>query len=166
MQRRQLFSLGLGKSEVPDTLLALVCMSSSNADTLSRPRRRSAASHDPAAISVKASNTSAFSPAVCRSALGRLRTALMSTPRTEGSALMCSPGCDIPNAVWRASSCVASRYTAAVMRSGANRSTNHSRDRKVPSPSTESRNEAVAKSGSSISVCRDACPPAVESPGS
>ena len=37
---------------------------------------------------------------------------------------------------------------------------------KVPSPSTESRNDAVAKSGSSTSVCSDAWPPAVESPSS
>ena len=56
--------------------------------------------------------------------------------------------------------------TAAVTGSGAYRSRNQSSDRKVPSPSTDSRKDAIAKSGSSTSVLSDAWPPTVERPSS
>ena len=47
--------------------------------------------------------------------------------------------------------------------SGAWRSRKLSSETKVPSPITDSRNEAMAKSGSSSSVCSDARPPTVDS---
>ena len=47
--------------------------------------------------------------------------------------------------------------------SGAWRSRKPSSETNVPSPITDSRNEAVAKSGSSSSVCSDARPPTVDS---
>lgn len=50
-----------------------------------------------------------------------------------------------PNATCRASSCAASRLTAAVTGSGAKRSINQSSDRNVPSPSTDSRNDAIVE---------------------
>ena len=43
---------------------------------------------------------------------------------------------------------------------------NQSSDRNVPSPSTDSRKDAIANSGSSTSVLSDTCPPIVERPSS
>ena len=72
-----------------------------------------------------------------------------------------------PNATCRASSCAARLHDrGACTGSGAYRSRNQSSDRNVPSPSTDSRKEAIANSGSSTSVLSEACPPAVDSPSS
>ena len=69
-----------------------------------------------------------------------------------------------PNATWRASSRAASRVTSAVTGSGACSWRNRSRSRNVPSPRTDSRNDAEVKSGSSSRVCSEARPPAPDTP--
>ena len=70
----------------------------------------------------------------------------------------------MPKATWRDSSCRARWVTRRVTGSGACSSRNPSRFRNVPSPSTDSRNDARAKSGSSSSVASEARPPAPETP--
>ena len=125
---------------------------------------QSADSHEPAEIKTSASNTSAFKSGRMLKRIVSAADRIREPVENRGSRKMCSRRCDIPNATCRASSCAASRHTAAVTGSGAYRSRNHSSERNVPSPSTDSRNEAMAKSGSSTSVLSEACPPAVDKP--
>ena len=97
----------------------------------------------------------------CRAArrAGAPPTAAACRGRTCRTRARCAV-CATPNATCRASSRTASRVTSAVTWSGAWSWMKRSRSRKVPSPSTDSRNDAVVKSGSSSRVCSEARPPA------
>ena len=66
----------------------------------------------------------------------------------------------MPNTTCRRSSCMASQQIRRVTGSGANSCRNDSRSTKLPSPSTDSRNDASAKSDSATRVNSDCRPPA------
>ena len=161
-QRRR---LGRGEAEADEAALAaLVHVRLELLDpavTLGQGGRRS---HEPAASTTRESKTSSLRPAVSARASWRRSTAARRRSRREGStAAWCSRWAR-PKATWRASSWRARRETWRVTASGAWRSRKASRLRKLPSPSTDRRNEAREKSGSASRVASDARPPAPEMP--
>ena len=124
----------------------------------------SAGRHEPAASSTSASKTPWFSPAVSMSTSCRRSTAPRSRPSSPSVQRAWRSRCAMPNATCRDSSWRASCVTRREIGSGACTSRNPSRFRNVPSPSTDNKNEASAKSGSSSRVVSDARPPAPETP--
>ena len=130
-----------------------------SSSTRSYPWAMAAGVQAPAARTTSASKTDWFRPAVrgerVVAAMRRRRGA--GRARSGSASRWCSRWAR-PKATWRASSWRARCATRAVTGSGAARSRKESRARKLPSPSTESRNDATAKSGSSSRVWSEARP--------